>query len=268
MGNFIRGFKNRITQCRGKSGNNRHINPKTQTYQKNTEVDSKNYLLEYLEEFIEERLVAAQQLIVDFALKKIAPEGDVIVVYCCSYVVSCVLIAAHQAGRKFKLIIVDGGGIAEGKEMLYRMTAAGISCSYVMLHALSYMMKGATKVFLGAAALLSNGNLVSRVGTAMVAMCAHEYHVPVIVCCETIKFSEKCMLDSITWNELGDPEELNDGPGTAKWKDPKSTLTLLTVRYDVCPIDYISMVICEFGMIPPTSVPVILREYDITSKEK
>jgi translation initiation factor 2B subunit (eIF-2B alpha/beta/delta family) len=34
-------------------------------------------------------------------------------------------------------------------------------------------------------------------------LAANEWNVPVIVCSETIKFSEKTMLDSITWNELG-----------------------------------------------------------------
>jgi hypothetical protein len=67
-------------------------------------------------------------------------------------------------------------------------------------------------------------------------------------------------------HQLGDPNELNDCTATSQWHEDKSSLTLLSLRYDVCPIAYITMVICEFGMIPPTSVPVILREYDITTK--
>lgn len=63
-----------------------------------------------------------------------------------------------------------------------------------------------TKVFLGAYTLLVNGHLMSRAGTAMVAMVANAYNVPVIVCCETYKFCERVQIDSICFNELGDPD--------------------------------------------------------------
>ncbi len=59
------------------------------------------------------------------------------------------------------------------------------------------------QVFLGAAALLSNGTAISRVGTAVVAMMAHTMKKPVMFCVETIKFSDKVLLDSICYNELG-----------------------------------------------------------------
>lgn len=44
--------------------------------------------------------------------------------------------------------------------------------------------------------MLANGNVISRVGTSMVALMARQYNVPVLVCCETYKFSEKVPPDS------------------------------------------------------------------------
>jgi translation initiation factor eIF-2B subunit delta len=38
-------------------------------------------------------------------------------------------------------------------------------------------------------------------------------------------------------------------------------LGLLNLKYDAMPAEYVTMIVTEFGMIPPTSVPVILREY-------
>ena len=64
------------------------------------------------------------------------------------------------------------------------------------------------QVMMGAAAVLSNGTVISRVGAAAVAMMAHARSKPVLICCETYKFHEKVQLDSITSNELGDPEQL------------------------------------------------------------
>ena len=36
---------------------------------------------------------------------------------------------------------------------------------------------------------------------------------------------------------------------------------LLNLVYDAMPAEYVTLIITEFGAIPPTSVPVILREY-------
>ena len=69
-------------------------------------------------------------------------------------------------------------------------------------------MQEVTKVFLGASAVLSNGTVLSRAGSAVVAMAAADASKSVIICCETYKFAERVLLDSITLNELGDPGAL------------------------------------------------------------
>lgn len=38
------------------------------------------------------------------------------------------------------------------------------------------------------------------------------------------------------------------------------SLNLLNLRYDLTPMKYVNLVITEVGMIPPTSVPVLIRE--------
>lgn len=60
-----------------------------------------------------------------------------------------------------------------------------------------------TKVLLGAHALLANGYVMSRVGTAQIALIAKSYNVPVLVCCETHKFSERVQTDAFVFNEIG-----------------------------------------------------------------
>jgi len=60
-----------------------------------------------------------------------------------------------------------------------------------------------SKVFLGSHALLANGFVMSRVGTSLIALVAKMYNVPVLVCCETYKFSDRVQTDSFVFNELG-----------------------------------------------------------------
>ena len=58
-------------------------------------------------------------------------------------------------------------------------------------------------MLLGAHALLANGYVMSRVGSAMISMVAKAFNVPVLVCCETYKFSDRVQTDSFVSNELG-----------------------------------------------------------------
>lgn len=120
-----------------------------------------------------------------------------------SSLIKRILLDGHKNGKKFEVIIVDGRPIYEGKEMLRRLTEVGIPCKYVIINAVSNVMRSASKVLLGAHALLANGYVMSRTGTAQVVMIAKAYNKPVLVCCETYKFSEKVHTDSFVYNELG-----------------------------------------------------------------
>lgn len=269
------------------------------------------------------------------------------------------MLSAHKAGRLFRVVVIDARPHWEGRALWRRLMSARLDVSYAGMHALSYCMRSCTKVLMGAHACLSNGAVVSRAGSALVALCANHSNVPVLIACETYKFAERVMLDSICANELADPDDLvmvraTDPPrawhaargharaiarapvarrafppwpltrralavprlprvarasalarrqvrpvrsvgsclagqmaspdsasapalpkasgageenGSANvlaclsdWRDVR-TLRLLNLTYDVTPCELVTMVISEVGLTPPTSIPVIIREY-------
>lgn len=166
------------------------------------EASAKKLLLEKIDNYIREKITIADQAIVSTAVDKIV-DGDVIITFAKSSIVQMVLSEAFLRGIKFRVIVVDSRPLMEGRQMCKALAEVGIDCTYTLIHALSYVIRDATKVYLGAHAMLSNGRLYSRVGTAAVAMYAKEFDKPVIVCCESIKFTDKVGLDSIVTNELG-----------------------------------------------------------------
>jgi translation initiation factor eIF-2B subunit delta len=172
-----------------------------------TEADAKQDLCRKIDTFIQERITFADDVIVDHALSKIQ-DGDTVLTYARSHVVEKLLLTAHKKGKKFRLIIADSRPLMEGMELRRRLAKQGLNCTYILLNGISYIMKEVTKVFMGAASLYGNGAVLSRVGTAVVAMTAKAYNVPVMICCETYKFCERVQLDSICYNELGDPDQL------------------------------------------------------------
>lgn len=103
------------------------------------------------------------------------------------------------------MIVIDSRPLLEGKTLLHSLTSTvpPIPCTYALLPALPSLITDADVVLLGAHSLHANGSVYSRAGTAMVAILAKEHSVPVMVCCETYKFSETVMLDGFGKNELG-----------------------------------------------------------------
>ncbi|KAJ7515857.1 hypothetical protein O6H91_22G031800 [Diphasiastrum complanatum] len=230
-----------------------------------SEFEAKHSLILEIDRFIQEKIVFADNEIVKHAVTKIR-DGDVLLTHGSSCVVEMILVRAFELGKKFQVVVIDSRPRLEGKGLLRRLLGKGLHCTYTHINAASYAMQGVTRVFLGAASVLSNGTVYSRVGTACVAMVAHALGVPVMICCETYKFHERVQLDSICSNELGDPDALVEVHGRKDvyslrgWADSKH-LHVLNLMYDATPADYVSMIITELGMVPPTSVPVILREY-------
>ncbi|KAL7522738.1 hypothetical protein ACHAWX_007419 [Stephanocyclus meneghinianus] len=241
---------------------------------------ARQILLESMEAYVTERIEYAGKAISRHAGTKIQDAGDVILVFGRSEVVNRLLLDAALVEKKvFRVIVVDARPLLEGRDTLQILTRAGISCTYIFLNALSYlMMKEVTKVFLGASALMSNGSVLSRVGTACVALLAQSNHIPVLVCCETYKICSRVQLESITGNELGDADEVactdceRVGPSNRcsddkerkqevldDWRN-QPNLKLLNLIYDLTPSDFVTGVVTEVGILPPTSVAVLLRE--------
>lgn len=230
------------------------------------DAEAKELLLSELGWYTTTRVETADTQLVRYAQSKIEQHGDVVLTYAASYAVQRALIEAANAGKRFRVVVLDARPELEGRITLQKLLAAGIPCSYVHLNAASYIIREVTKVFLGAAAVLSNGTVLSRAGTASVAMMAHAHSKPVMILCESHKFHERVQLDSITHNELGDAEALASVPGRPEvnacqgWAE-RDRLRLLNLKYDVMPAEYVTMIVSEFGMVPATSVPAILREF-------
>lgn len=212
--------------------------------------DCQTVLLESIEAYIQERIDYADLAIAAVACDKIS-NGDVILTYAHSEAIRVVLQEAHARKTKFRVIVVDSKPLLEGKVMLRELRESGLECTYILLNALSYVMKDVTKIMLGAKALLNDGSVYGRVGTACVALSAKD--VPVLVCAETYKISTRVQLEAITNNEQGNPQRVVEG-------ELGDNLRVINLLFDLTPASFISGIITEMGILPPTSVAVLLRE--------
>ncbi|KAG8901973.1 hypothetical protein FRC00_003089, partial [Tulasnella sp. 408] len=171
--------------------------------------------------------------------------------YLKSSVVEKAILAAWDAGRRFNVVVIDSRPLLEGKALLASLTSAAIPATYALLSSLPSLLPTVKTVILGAHALHANGSLYSRAGTAIVAMMAKSHQVPVIVCCETYKFSDTVLLDSFMKNEIA-PNS------TTGLSDTDRSLQALSPLYDLTPHTNITAVVTEVGLIPATAVPTVV----------
>ena len=171
------------------------------------EEESRRKTLIHLEYFEQEKLLKAGRSIAEHGASEIRV-GDVVVAYGASRHAREILREARRRGVDFRVVVVDSGVNREARETLRALLRENIACTYTTLGGLGYVFRegGATKVLLGAAAVLANGAVVSRAGAAVVAACAAAADVPVLVAAETCKdLHERVHLDAVAHNELGNP---------------------------------------------------------------
>lgn len=193
----------------------------------------------FIDRFIDEEIWSAQRGICENVDSNITT-NDVILVYGCSTIVQHVLLYAKSRDKTFRVIIVDSAPHFNGRRMLSYLNDNAIDVSYTLINSLSFVMRLATKVLLGANSMLANGYVMSHIGTSQVALMANALNVPTLVCCETYKLNDRVYVDSFGCNEVDSGHELN-------------------LRYDLTPPEFISMVINEKSRVPAKSVPALLR---------
>lgn len=205
--------------------------------------EQRQQLKKFIDRFIDEEIWSAQRGICENINSNITA-NDVILVYGCSTIVQQVLLDAYSRGKHFRVIVVDSPPHFNGRRMLKFLTDNSIDVSYTLINSISYVMRQATKVLLGANSMLANGYVMSHIGTSQVALMAKATNVPTLVCCETYKLSDRVYVDSFGCNEVDSGHEL----GSA-----------LNLRYDLTPPEFVSMVINEKSTVPAESVPALLR---------
>jgi translation initiation factor eIF-2B subunit delta len=253
-------------------------------------------LIETIDAYIRERIEYAIAAIAETTCTKLLfrryqnidsrPKPEVILTYGHFGAVAAVLSRAISSGTKnLRIIIVDSPPLLEGRILLQTLQrqAANVAASengrdmlsdhvefsYVHLHAITYVLPNVTKVLLGAAALQSDGSVTGRVGTAVVALAARACNVPVLVCAETHKISNRGVpLESLTHNELRSGWS-NNNIHADKIRNSSSSgePKRLDLLYDSTPASFVSGIVTEFGIIPPSSIAVLIREMNQTQSD-
>jgi len=177
-----------------------------------------------------------------------------VLTHCHSSTVTNMLRKAKLEGKSFEVFCTESRPVFQGRITAKEMLDAGIETTLIVDSAVRYFMNEVDLVVVGADAITSEGNVINKIGTSMVALAAKEARTPFYVVSELLKF------DPATIH--GDYERIEERSSSEVWADPPSGLTIRNPAFDVTRREFIHGIICEEGIISPHSISeLISRKY-------
>ncbi len=179
-------------------------------------------------------------------------DGDVLLTHCNSSTAVGIISEAVRQGKDVKVYATESRPWRQGLLTVRDLSEAGVDVTLIIDSAVRSVMKDVNRVFVGADTVTAAGDLVNKVGTSQVALCAHEARAEFNVCAETYKFSPKTLAGetvAIEERDIGEVVSAEEIPAGVKVFNPV---------FDVTPAAYISNIITEIGIMSPGSVYGVL----------
>lgn len=171
-----------------------------------------------------------------------------------SRVVRAVLVnALASRNKRFSLYITQGSPAESTADYIASLAALGLNPTVIPDSAVAHYMGQMDLVFCGAAAIAENGGVVSQIGTYQIAMIAQAHNTPFYVVAESFKFTKDLFplkQSDVARLELPHPplvdhyRALAEIPGTH----------IEHSFFDLTPPKYITLLITDEGVIPPSAV--------------
>jgi translation initiation factor eIF-2B subunit alpha len=162
-------------------------------------------------------------------------DGDVVLVHSASGVVIKILLnAKEKLGRNFKAIVLKQD-FAKTRQLIQAIAQAGIPHEVVPEYDLIHHLPQATKLFIGAAAVTPDLNVVASAGTANIVSLCHVGKIPVYLFVNSLKFSHQSTPDQQIHRK--EEEETRDG----------MTYSLTTYSHSLVSLQLIDHVITGMG---------------------
>jgi len=190
--------------------------------------------------------------------------GEVLLSNSNSLAVRKVLRHLSDQGKSVKIYVTESRPGNEGLLLVEYAESLGFEVYLIIDSAVRFFMKNIDKIIVGAEAVASNGAVVSKIGTSLIALIAKEARKRVFVVAPILKFSHETLygellkLPEYDWRFLVSEEEISKLPVDYRARVP---------LYDVTPSEYVDAIVTEYGLFAPQAIPLVLSlvERSVTS---
>ena len=173
-------------------------------------------------------------------------DGLTVMTHCHSSVVSGIIIKAFEQGKKFDVVCTETRPLYQGHITAMELSEKGVPTTLIVDSAMRWAIqqKEVDLIIVGADAITSEGVVINKIGTRLLALAAEEYNVPFYVATPIFKFAPETVVGNLEKIEMRKPEEL--------WAEPPKSLIVENPAFETVARKYIHGIITELGIIPPS----------------
>jgi len=203
--------------------------------------------------------ILVNKAIGEFALSLLQP-GDGILTHCNAGqlatsrygTATAPMYLGQERGYNFKVFADETRPLLQGARLTtLELSAAGIDVTLICDNMAATVMKNGwiQAVLVGCDRVAANGDTANKIGTAGVAILAHNFNIPFYVCAPSPTIDLNCATGDDIHIELRKPEEVSE-----KWYTqpmaPKG-VNIYNPAFDVTDNRFITAIVTEFGVIRP-----------------
>lgn len=179
-------------------------------------------------------------------------DGSTVLTHSHSSTVLGAFLLARARGRGFQVLCTESRPMEEGQELARELAQEGIEATLIIDSAVSHFVSQVDVVMVGADSI-SRPGLVNKIGTYGVALASTAHEVPFYTLCGTEKFLP---LD-YPYLEIQqkDPREV--------WDDYPEGVTVVNYYFDVTPLEYVSGLVTEKGILVRSEVEEMLSRLKV-----
>lgn len=217
---------------------------------------SMNKILELISQYKEDykRLLEnSKRKIAEIGARRIPDiESDddyIIMTHCHSSIVNAILLEAKNQGKhNFKVIATETQPVLQGRKTVNKLLKNGIDVIHIVDSAMRWAVNHfeVDVIMIGADSITSEGTVLNKIGSRLLALVAHEEHVPFYVASPLLKYNPQTSFGILEKIEMRNPKEV--------WEDAPEDLTILNPAFETVSRRYIDGLITEAGIFASSHV--------------
>lgn len=173
----------------------------------------------------------------------------VVMTHCHSSVVNGIFLEARKQGKNnFKVIATETQPVLQGRKTVKKLLKNDIEVIYIVDSAMRWAVNNldVDLIIIGADSLTSEGTIINKIGSRLLALVAHEEHVPFYVASPLLKYNPQTSFGILEKIEMRDPKEI--------WEEAPPNLQILNPAFETVSRRYIDGLISEAGIFAPSHV--------------
>ena len=181
-------------------------------------------------------------------------DGSTIMTHCHSSLSTGIVLEAHRQGKDIQVFCTETRPRYQGRITAKEFVDAGITTTQVVDSAMRWVINryNVDIIITGADAITSQGTVINKIGTRLLALAAREMDVPFYTAINLLKYDPETSIGKLSEIEMRSSSEI--------WEDAPKGLNFLNPAFETVSHDLIDGIISESGVFSPAVVYLIVKQ--------